>query len=192
MCIKYALCVLLHTYWWCFLCEDVHSLLTRLRMSAFLSGCVVDLFVHPPLFFKFGTWCASVRALCVTAALRKPTQGYLLVSTRRPTLLLSTGYQHKQTSENHRGGRWYLSMVLSVCVCVCSWLGGLCSFSKHTIWVMVGIQGRVVAIDFSAFTVHCSKLRPDGRSVSFCSVYLLEEIKDCSSCICPLTRCASL
>lgn len=64
--------------------------------------------------------------------------------------------------------------------------------SKYTIWVMVGIQGRVVAIDFSAFTVHCSKLRPDGRSVSFYSFYLLERIKDYSSCVCPLTRCVSL
>lgn len=80
--------------------------------------------------------------------------------------------------------------TLCLC-CVCSWLGGL-QFSKYTIWVMVGIQGRVVAIDFSAFTVHCSKLRPDGRSVSFSSFYLLEGIKDYSSCICPLTCCAPL
>lgn len=68
----------------------------------------------------------------------------------------------------------------ALCLCLCrvfSRLGGP-QFSKYTIWVMVGIQGGVVAIDFSAFPVHCSKLRTDGRSVSFSSFYLLERIKD--------------
>lgn len=75
--------------------------------------------------------------------------------------------------------------------CVFSRLGGL-QFSKYTIWVMVGIQGRVVAIDFSAFPVHCSKLRTDGRSISFSSFYLLEGIKDHIHWIHLLACCVSL
>lgn len=50
-------------------------------------------------------------------------------------------------------------------------------FSKYTIWVMVGIQGRVVAIDFSASAAHGSKLGPDGRSVSFSPVFQLQGMK---------------
>lgn len=40
-------------------------------------------------------------------------------------------------------------------------------FSKYTIWVMVGIQGRVAAIDFSAFAAHGSKL---GTRWSLCLI----------------------
>lgn len=55
-------------------------------------------------------------------------------------------------------------------------------FSKHAIWVMVGIQGRVAAIDFSASAVHGSKLGPDGRSVSAAPVFQLQGRKE-ESCL---------
>lgn len=64
------------------------------------------------------------------------------------------------------GGIWSLSAVSLLAV------SGPAPFSKSAIWVMVGIQGGVVVIDFSVSAAHGSTLGPDGRAVSFCSFLL--------------------
>ena len=163
------------------------SVYCHLRLSTFWSGCVVDCFS-----FFLGELYLEVfaGALCYSHPAEANTG--LSFSQCSSVNVAPQHWLPTQTNQSN-SSRWAVEFehfALCLC-CICSWLGGL-QFFKYTIWVMVGIQGRVVAIDFSAFTVQCSKLRPDGRSVSFSSFYLLEGTKDYFSCKFPLTCYASL
>ena len=157
-----------------------HSLLVRLGMSAVLSGCVVDIFFFLPLLLPPFFWCNLVLGVQVGVALchNRPASKKKKKKTTEKT---NRGLSHSrstvadvaprhwlptQTSQWESwkvgGGVWARRSLSVPCLLLVRWP---VQFSKYTIWVMVGIQGRVVAIDFSAFfTAHRSKLRPDGRS----------------------------
>lgn len=76
--------------------------------------------------------CVCVFELCVAVTPLKPTEGSLIHRRWLP-------------SQTDRGASWRWVAALSVCDVVSV------ARSQCTIWVMVGIRGRVVAVDFSAF-----------------------------------------
>lgn len=106
-------------------------------------------------------WCASVHGLRLSPSAENQ-QGALSLSGHSGQGFSSalSPVQTKPVRIIEVGGDiWALSVLGLLLV---RWP---VQFSKYTIWVMVGIQGRVVVIDFSASAVHCSKLRPDGCSI---------------------------